>query len=377
MTRDNFGMRIPSALPPTDRQEVELLRALGRLELLTVEQIRAAFFPTMSLKGVHNRLERLLADEVVWRTEVRFTDITGFKGRPSPMPPAQRSRLKHPFAYGLSDAGKILLDTLEVERDEATFQRLRSRDPRGRKPDTRTFAHDLQVSWWCLNVLMEAAHNRFCRSVYAQVEFISEARQRIDALVILRLSPSRPRAPEEIGFIPWFDGTPRAADEIDIRLALEVDRGTEELRVLLGKGASYRDLTLDGIYTRLLGGPVLPVFLVQTVRRARQIATEFRAIWPQGWGVISTPGTAAHPQAGALWGTYLTLTDSTPFSLLTEIQVAPSGQVSFVPVCDLAVWLSGRVTPQVAISPEQLFGQAGGVAKAAGQGVTRLPSDDS
>ncbi|HEU4323116.1 MAG TPA: replication-relaxation family protein [Roseiflexaceae bacterium] len=364
---DHLGIRIPSALPRADAQEIALLRALGRLELLTVSQIRAGFFPGMSIQAVHNRLNRLLADDVVCRVPVRFTDITTTKGRAQGSAPA--GRLKQPFAYGLTDAGKILLDVLEVERDQANFHRLRSRDPRGRKPDARTLAHDLQVSWWCLNVLLEASRNRFCRSVYAQVEFVSERRQRIDALVTLRMSLIRPRPPEQIVGIPWFDGTARADDEVDIRLALEVDRGTEELRVLLEKGAAYRDLTLDGIYTRLLGGPVLPVFLVPTPRRAAQIATEFRDVWPEGWGVISTPGRAAHLQAGALWGTYLTLMDSTPFQLLTEIRVAEDGGVSFVPLCDLPQWQGGMVDPEVPASPEQLAGRAGWEAKQGLKGV--------
>jgi hypothetical protein len=226
------------------------------------------------------------------------------------------------------------------------------------------------VSWRVLNVVLEAARNRLCRQIYAQVEFISEERQRIDALVILRFSPLRPRKAEDIGPIPWFDGTPRADDEIDIRLALEVDRGTEELMVLLKKGAAYRDLTLDGIYTQLLGGPVLPVFLVQTdkphltVKRARQIATEYRHIWPGGWGVISTPAVVAHKEAGALWGKYHTLANDVPFFPLTELRVASDGRVSFVPVCDLDTWLEHRVIPTVTSTPEQIAGQAGGRASA-------------
>ncbi len=68
-----------------------------------------------------------------------------------------------------------------------------------------------------------------------QTEFYPEKSQRIDALVILRLSPEHPRPVEEVGSLPFFDGSDRKEGEIDIRLALEVDKGTEELKVLLEK----------------------------------------------------------------------------------------------------------------------------------------------
>jgi hypothetical protein len=371
---DHLGMPIPSALPTTDNEEIRLLQTLGRLEFMTVEQIWKGFFPRLTAKAVYTRLENMLETDVVWRTKSRYMHITLPTGKGGAKTTAARKRewLKHPYVYGLTDAGKELLSTLEVERDEANLIRLRSRDPRAkRQPDPRTLGHDLQVSWWVLNVVLEAARNRLCRAIYAQVEFIPEERQRIDALVILRLSPNRPRKVEDIGPIPWFDGTRRADDEVDVRLALEVDRGTEELRVLLEKGAAYRDLTLDGYYSRLLGGPVLPVFLVQTeqphltIRRVRQIATEYRDIWEGGWGVASTPLAAAHAEAGALWGKYRTLAYDTSFSLLTEFRVANDGQVSLVPVCDLPTWLKYRVLPNLAATPEQLAGQAGGRARAA------------
>lgn len=365
---DHFGLPIPSALPTTDQQEFEVLHALGRLELLRVDQIRTAFFPHMTEAAVRTRMEHLLEDGVVWRTRARFVPIEqASKGKGKGSSPARRKEwLQHPYVYGLTHAGKELLKTVEVVGDEANFSRLKSRDvEKEGLPDPRTLSHDLQVSWWVLNLILEASRNRLCRSIYAQVEFIPEKRQRIDALVILRLSPSRPRKPEEIGPIPWFDGTPCAPDEIDIRLALEVDRGTEELIVLLNKGAAYRELSLNGIYTKVLGGLVLPVFVVQatksylTLSRVRQIATEYRDIWPRGWGVISTPLGASNPDAGVLWGQYRTLIDDTAFPLLTELRVDRDGRLFYVPVCDLQTWLDHREIKPVNLSREQLAGRAG------------------
>jgi hypothetical protein len=137
---------------------------------------------------------------------------------------------------------------------------------------------------------------------------------------------------------PWFDGTPRRADEIDIRLALEIDRGTESLPVLLGKGATYRDLHAQGTYNQAFGGPVLPVFLAPTPRRVAQIAREWRDIWPQGWGVISTPRSAAFPH-GVLWGDYRTLTEAQPFPLLSIADPHPvTNAVRWTPLCTQELW---------------------------------------
>jgi hypothetical protein len=270
------------------------------------------------------------------------------------------------FAYGLSDQGKELLNTLEVEHDPLAFARLVSRDPKGRKPDLRTLSHDLQVSWWCLNVILDAAENRYCHKIYVQTEFYPEKSQRIDALIILRLSPDRPRAAEDVGTIPFFDGTELQPGEIDVRLALEVDKGTEELKVLLEKSAKYRDLHKAGIYTATLGGPVLPVFLVQTARRAAQIAREFQDIWPSGWGVVGTPMSVNSVRDGVLWGTYKTLTRAEPYELLTHLLVERQGRVRFFPTLSRAEWRNGMVShDRMQCSPVQENARKAGQARVA------------
>jgi len=225
---DMFGLMVPSALPPMDDQEVTLLRLLGRLDLMTVPQIHQAIFPHLTSASVQRRMDSLQRSELLGRVATR-TVAANQAGQ------HRKVHTKGAYAYWMTPDAKTLLETLDVERDPLTVGRLSSRDTRGRKPDTRTMAHDLQVSWWCINVLLAAARNRSCRKIYIQTEFVSEARQRIDALVIVRLSPDHPRRHEDIGPFPFFDGTPRAKGETDIRLALEVDKGSEELKVLLAK----------------------------------------------------------------------------------------------------------------------------------------------
>lgn len=354
---DRYGLIVPSALPPMDETEMLLLRVLGRLEMMTLPQIQQVIYPNYSGRGVQNRLDHLLANDLIWRVQSRTVAANHAAEY-------TKVRRQGAFAYGLADQGKALLDTLEVERDPLTFDRLRSRDPKGRKPDLRTISHDLQVSWWCLNVLLSAMHNRSCRQIYMQTEFYSEKSQRIDALIILRLCPDQPRPLDGMGSIPFFDGSPRRVGEIDVRLALEVDKGSEELIVLLEKAKTYRDLHKAGVYTATLGGPVLPIFLVQTPRRAAQIATEFKDIWPSGWGVAATPLGANSVRDGVLWGKYLTLTGSELFNILTNMVVDSAGRVQLFPAISREEWRAGDVLPDLTqLTADQQAGQKGGQAR--------------
>ena len=356
---DRRGGIVPSALPSVDAEEVALLRILGRLELMTLTQIQQAVYPSYTTRGVQKRLQQLLRDDLLWRVQTRLVAANHAAE-------FAKVRKQAAFAYGLSDYGKELLNTLEVEHDPLTLNRLVSRDPKGRKPDLRTLSHDLQVSWWCLNVILDAAENRHCRKIYVQTEFYPEKSQRIDALIILRLSPDRPRPIEDMGAIPFFDGTSPQPGEIDVRFALEVDKGTEELKVLLEKAARYRDLHRAGVYTATLGGPVLPVFLVQTPRRAAQIAREFQDIWPSGWGVTGTPFSANSQRDGVLWGKYKTLTSAQPYDLLTNMLVDPHGRVQFFPAVSREEWRSGVVAfDRTQLSPAQTIARKAGQARAA------------
>lgn len=365
---DKRGSIVPSALPLLDEREVLLMRLLGRLDLMTLRQIQQAVYPTYTVRGVQKRLQYLMDDDLVWRVPTRMVAANHAAEY-------TKVRKQGAYAYGLSDQGKELLNTLEVEHDPLTLERLVSRDPRGRKPDLRTLSHDLQVSWWCLNIILDAAENRYCRKVYVQTEFYPEKSQRIDALIILRLRPDDLRCVEDMGTITFFDGTEQQPGEIDIRFALEVDKGTEELKVLLQKAEKYRDLHKAGIYTATIGGPVLPVFLVQTARRAAQIAREFQDIWPTGWGVVATPFSANNSRDGVLWGKYKTLTKAEPYDLLTTMVVDIQGRVQFFLAVTREEWRKGIVVRDTSqLSPAQQTARQAGQARVA-RARTRKGSD--
>ncbi len=350
---DTYGQRIVAALPPIDERDIRTLQFLARLDTVTVQQARVAVTPWLTDDAMRDTLNRLVADNLAWTASSRVLAV-------NQVGQFKQVRRQSAHVFGLTTDGRELLRTLEVETDPTTTARFTARDTRARKPDARTMAHDLQVAWWTINAMRSAAENRLVHTMYVQTEFIPHKTQRIDALLIFRLRLSAPRAPLPLGIFPYFNGVPRRDDEIDIRLALEVDRGTEELSVLLGKCETYRDLHRTNVYNDSIGGPVLPVFIAQTPARGRQIAERFRAIWPSGWGVISTPQSANDPD-GVLWGDYRMMGNGAPFPLLSRLIVGTDGHVTSSPLLTRDDWTRYTAVAPRAEEPEQIAGRAGGI----------------
>lgn len=327
----SFGLTPPPALPAIVERQIAVLRLLGRLEVMRSNQIKRLVYPDMSPRGMGKQLITLLGHQLIWRTRVHLEERVNDDHARTPVAP--------PYVYGLTTAGKALLDTLEIEHDQRSLDGLRAREAGSVVVTPNTIAHDLQASWWCSSLLLEIQRACWCHSIFVQVEFTIHPRQRFDALVILRLNLTTPRP--DVGRIPWFDGTPRRPDEVEVRLALEVDRGTEPLPILLQKAVAYRDLTAGGIYHQAFGGPVLPVILAPTSRRAGQIAKEWQSAWPDGWGVISVVRACDHPEHGTLWGDYRAMSDGKPCPLLSALTQDGRGRVRAAPLLTLERWREG------------------------------------
>jgi hypothetical protein len=324
----------PVAASQMDQRKVAMLRLLGRLEFLPTDYLWKLVTPDAGRRWVQLILTAMEKEGLVWRTRVPHRTLPHKDGTTPPP--------RNPDVWGMTTEGRMLLETLEVEHDQRSLDGLRYRDPRGRPVSSMTLKHDLQASWWCASMLFEAQRNAFVQSVFVQVEYVSHERQRIDAMVVLRITPKRRRA--DIGTIPWFDGSYRRQDEIEVRLAIEIDRGTEPLKTLLEKAVTYRDLTAEGVYTRALGGSVMPVFVVPTMTRAGQIAREWQDAWEEGWGVISPLNQASHPRHGVLWGTYKSMRagdKGAVVPLLTSLALNAKGQVVLEPVMSLEQWQTG------------------------------------
>jgi len=321
-------MSFPSVLttPDLSDQSVAVLRLLGRLEYALTPYIWSLLYAPVGLseKTMYRQLNALYDLGYVWRIKANLNPRTRNTSRPGERVGKEeretKTPLKSPHVWGLTPEGKNFLWLQEVEPDEKSLEGLKTRDRRAPKVPLATLTHDLQAAWWCCGVIREAMNCYLLDSIYVQVEYISLTRgqrgddgmgQRIDALVGLRFDPDRDpqKGRHTPGVIPWYDGFPRTERQWWEWFALEVDRGTEALKVLLGKATVYRDMSESDVYRSQLDGDLLPVFLVPARRRAGQIAREWQDAWPTGKGVIATPQQAEHPEHGTLWGEYNLLRD--------------------------------------------------------------------
>lgn len=291
-----------------DERDLAVLRLLGRLEFVASRWIKDLFFQDMDRATMFRRLGSLAKQGLVWYTQTTHTQMAPVTpGRRAPAP-------KSPYIYGLTPEGKNFLDALDQEPHAPSWQALRTRDRRAPDVPKAQLAHDLLGASWCVSMIDAVRRCPMVDAIFCHVEYVSDPRQRIDALLVIRFNTQQ-RIQTRPGWdIPWHDGSPDGPQHKTVRLALEVDRGTEPLKTLLGKGLMYRTLTSEKVYDQTLGGPVTPVFLVPPGKRAAQIAREWQDAWPNGAGVISTPSKATHPLYGALWGEYLTLKDTPPQS---------------------------------------------------------------
>jgi hypothetical protein len=303
------SMGVETLLSMADERETAILRALGRLEMMTSTQIKGLIFPDTSHESMRRRLLRLEKQGLIWMTTTSMPTMPNANGRSHHTP-------KAPYVYGLTHEGKTYLESAEAEPHEPSYTLLKSRDRRAPDIPRQQLAHDLQAASWCCSMIDAARRCSLLVDIRCQVEYVSaydehgRERQRFDAYLALRFQrqPQPQRRPGWL--IPWYDGEPDSAGDVTVRFALEVDRGTEKLSILMAKALMYHQLTQSGHYTQRLGGPVLPIILVPPGKRAAQIAREWQTGWPNGLGVISTPAKASHEIYGALWGQYLTLKDS-------------------------------------------------------------------
>lgn len=308
-----------------------LLSLLGRLEFVPGSWLGPAVLPEVAPATWARLLSALHRERLVWKHPIPVSRIPAeMLMRRGNMPRVP------PLLWGLTERGRAWLAEHGVD-DAATRGRLVTRD--WKQPDVRAaqLAHDLMVVRWCLSALTTAAQNAMLVGARCVVEYVSlidergQAVQRFDALLTLTFDPRRRRRERPSWAIPWTAGEGKDNGGLPtLRVALEADRGTEKLAILLGKAVMYRDLSLDGHYAATLGGPVTPVVICPPGRRAAQIAREWYDGWPGGRGIISSTIVAYDKRLGALWGDYFTMTErpSREVTLLAEVGIDREDWVS-------------------------------------------------
>lgn len=302
---------LPDASPPEIELLLEILRLVGRLEFMLGKHLHQLFFPNRHESTVRRILARLVEEGLLWRSDqvpLRFP-----RDYP-PLNPDMPGGGRRPYVYGLTLRGRaMLIERGDIEVDERHHRLLRARDLKTQPISPTHTPHDVQVAWFCVSTLKELARHPWCTGVHTELEHTvvpGAQGQRIDAVIVIRLNPASPRA--TVGRIPYFDSSPRRTDEHEIRLAIEIDRGSEPESVIRRKLRTYRDYTLRGVYDQVFGGPVLPVFIVPTRERAAIIQAANDVAWPDGPAVVSTAVSAEHPVHGVLWGTFYFLRSEAP-----------------------------------------------------------------
>lgn len=315
--------RAVAQLPTDERRIAAVLRFVGRLEFVPGRLVRQSVFPDLPERTAALHLQRLHAQRLLWQCPIppsRIpTGMHGTAGKPPPQPP---------LLYGLTEKGRGWLAERGVD-DTATRATFIVRDWKAPEVKAPQLAHDLMVVQWCVSALAAAGRSRWLVDARCQVEYVSlvdergQAVQRFDALLVLTIDPSRDRIARPAWEIPWSEGlTPPPGARV-LRVALEADRGTEKLAILLGKAAMYRNLALMGHYGATLGGEVVPLVICPPGRRAAQIGREWFDAWPGGAGLISSTTAAYDKTLGALGGRYFTMTEqpAREVSLLAELGI--------------------------------------------------------
>ena len=294
---------------PQHARRHALLRLLARLELVPERSLHALLAPSLSRRHYRRILAQLHQERLIWRHPVDASRVPGALGAANGAPPPRR-----PLLYGLTDAGRAWLAATGAEPDPAVLARAVVRPWQQPELKLAQLAHDLLVVAWCSGALIGLQRIPTLQAVEVVMEYVTatsatgQPLQRVDALVRLQLAPPAGPPPRPAGdppALPWGWAAPGAPGLL--AWALEIDRGTEPLRTLLGKAVMYRDLTVSGHYAATLGCPLLPVVITPTVRRAAQIAREWVAAWPGGRGIVAPFDRLAEPLGGILWGRYKTL----------------------------------------------------------------------
>jgi hypothetical protein len=331
--RDGLGLPVPAAQTIQEERLIEVLRLLGRVYVADAFTLfRTLYYQRFSIKTTYRDLKLLAEQKLVWHAPpppglFGTSSVTGANGR-----------LK---IYGLSRAGHQVLSNLGVESDERALEMLVARDVKGKIPKPSSLAHDLQVTWWCSSMIEGLRLLPWCTGVFCQVEYNAVKNQRADALLIARFNFMSHRP--DPSSIPWFSGTPLRPDEVELRWALELDNSTESVNILVDKFITYRELHATGTYHRILNGDVLLMLVVQNARRAAYLAAEFSRVWPEGWGLVSTPGQkgANSTPFGALWGSYRDMNTQAEVPALSHLTRDAHGRVAeYTPLVPYGLWLA-------------------------------------
>jgi hypothetical protein len=294
-------LRDRSPILPLAERELAAMRLLGRLGTVKGQTIRDLVCLDRDESTCRRILRGLAERKLLWQANAPNASADGrLQGRP-------------PCVYGLTDDGLRMLDTFGAEPHDGTFERLIARSKQAPTAPLSSQLHsESYISDWCASLLDHIRRTPLLAGVeiqrrYAIVGADGELIQTMGALITLAFDPAQRTWSEPIWKLPWLtDGATPASWRI-VRLALEVDMNAMAGRSLFALAQTYRALTDNGTYQRLLGGPPRPVVITPHARRMRAVTEIWMGAWPGSPALISTFERTEHPAYGVLWGEYKAL----------------------------------------------------------------------
>ena len=194
--------------------------------------------------------------------------------RPGGGPPQRQ-----PAVWALTPRGRELLASHDLYPQRLFLPRAR-----------RTLPHDAMTSE-ILTRLIELGRPAGLSGVYIEREVridLARSRPVMDAIAVLR----RGGGYDHPDLVPWSND-PLLPGERCRRYAIENDRDSEAISVIVGKAHAYQAaLTRD--WAARYGALPIPLWVVPSERRRDAILAAWRAAWPGGKWLITTDADLHH-----------------------------------------------------------------------------------
>jgi hypothetical protein len=306
-------IHVYSPIAPMGDREIEVLRVLGRLGLMTTSDIALLAFPGIPRRTQQYTLKSLADRGLVWRLRTNI------------------GTRKNINIVGLTTDGRDHLAIQNVEPDDGSLQRLIARDRRAPPPGMAALVSDLTISGWCASMLVELRKLPNLVGVACQTHWTTfvdtqkNRRQVLDAGLVISIDPQQKTYNRPPTSIPWIESIVWKSSWTNRAWALIVDNGAQSDRSIRFDAELFPLIHQQGIYNKLMRGMPRPVILVPTGRRFARVAEQWRDVWPETPALISTVDRVAHPTFGALWGRYRAVKDTSgsDFSLLDGMVATP------------------------------------------------------
>jgi hypothetical protein len=229
--------------------EHEVLRMLWTFHFASTAQLTRLIwsgYTESNRKRLRRTLERLLTVHLIWREPLRL--LAGFRGH-------SFGKVSGGWFYGLTEQGRQVV--LEHLPHLAGIHCL-TRDAYLSLGDRRTLRHAFHYTEYCTGLIEELRRHPLTAGLFFDTECTRlGSHLRMDGLFRMRLWRKPPphaihRDDAPPWYVPWLSSLrePLVSGLFDATFAIEIDEGSEELRVLVRKAENYRRTYAGGMVAR-------------------------------------------------------------------------------------------------------------------------------